>query len=300
MTGGSAEGFRANKDLARVAQELGIPVGMGSIRVLFEHDHLFEHFHLKRYAPSVPVMANLGAVQLRDLPHDRIIETLRRLEVDALAVHLNAGQELYQSDGDRDFRGLKDALWDFFEVSPIPVVVKETGFGLSPSLVADLLDAGAAYVNVAGSGGTNWISVESYRLEGDAYQVSAREFEDWGLPTGQILAAIREKGGPNLHDHRILASGGLRTGMDVAKSIALGAELAGLALPFIRALKNGGREAVAEQIRGLAMTLTNVMMLTGSRNLTELKRTPLRFDESFRRDLKSLLNADNERVNLQG
>jgi isopentenyl-diphosphate Delta-isomerase len=285
MTGGSDEGFRANKHLAMAAQEANIPVGTGSIRVLFETDDVFDHFHLKKYAPDVPVMANLGGAQLRDLNHARIIEMVKRLEVQALVVHLNPGQELFQPDGDRDFRGIKNSLFRFCELSPTPVVVKETGFGITPSLVEELLDAGVAYVDVAGSGGTNWITVESYRNNNGSERESAKEFEDWGLPTAYVLAGLGDIRGP------VLASGGIRTGMDIAKAVALGADLAGLALPFIRAEVDRGIDGVRELIQSLSTTVRNVMVLTGSKSIKELRRVPLWYDGDFGRAVDSIRAA---------
>lgn len=262
MTGGSAEGFRANKNLAIAAQNAGIPVGMGSIRVLFEHDEVFEHFHLKRFAPDVPVIANIGGVQLRDFNHEIIHEMLRRLEVQALAVHLNPGQELYQTNGDRDFRGIADKIGAFCERSPVPVIVKETGFGIGPAWAKALIDMGVSYIDIAGAGGTNWISVESYREE----DPTADDFADWGVPTALALAGM----GPELRGS-VIASGGVRSGMDVAKAAALGAAQAGLALPFIRAEAELGVDGVNELIRNLGTTVRNVMALTGSRSVNELR-----------------------------
>ncbi|HTZ51153.1 MAG TPA: type 2 isopentenyl-diphosphate Delta-isomerase [Spirochaetia bacterium] len=265
MTGGSQGGFAANRQLALAAQELGLPVGLGSIRVALQHESLVEHFRVKHIARDVPVLANIGAVQVRDFDHSRIFELLRRLEVQALVVHLNPGQELFQEDGDRDFRGLADALERLCSRCPVPVMVKETGFGIRPSLARRLLSRGAAYVDLAGSGGTNWISVESYRLPQER-SAESREFQSWGLPTAALLLACQDLRGS------LLASGGIRSGMDAAKAVALGAELAGLALPVIRAVNEGGADAVVRLYRGLEATLANVMVLTGSRTLEELRR----------------------------
>ncbi|MEE8440630.1 MAG: type 2 isopentenyl-diphosphate Delta-isomerase, partial [Spirochaetia bacterium] len=188
MTGGSAEAFKANKDLARVAQEAQIPVGMGSIRVLFRNPEVIDHFRLKELAPDIPVFANIGAVQLRDRENRTLIELIRRLEVDAISVHLNAGQELSQPEGDRDFRGVLAGIAKLCEECPVPVIVKETGFGVGPDEAGALIDAGARYVDVAGSGGTNWMTVEGYRLNEPARQVTD-EFAGWGIPTAALLAA---------------------------------------------------------------------------------------------------------------
>jgi len=284
MTGGSEQGLQANRELARAAQATGLPVGMGSFRILFDHPELAEHFRLKSLAPDVPVLANLGAVQVRDRPHAEIFEWLKRLEVQSLVVHLNPGQELFQPEGDRDFRGLKDGIVRLCAHSPVPVIVKETGFGILPSIVRELLGAGAAYVDLAGAGGTNWITVEAYRLTGEE-RAAAAEFADWGLPTAVLLGALSGT-------DRVLASGGLRSGLDAAKAVALGACLAGLALPFIREVTAGGAEAVVRYIRRLETAFRAAMTLTGSRTLADLRRGVLWPDQAFSSAVKALRAAD--------
>jgi isopentenyl-diphosphate delta-isomerase type 2 len=265
MTGGSAEGFRVNKELAAAAQELGVPVGTGSIRVLLEHPELDGHFALKSLAPDVPLMANIGAVQVRDQDSARLDDVVDRIGADALVIHLNPGQELFQDDGDTDFRGIKDAVAAFIQRAQYPVIVKETGFGIHPDDTRFLLDAGAAYVDLAGSGGTNWIAVEGYRgTDGDI--AAAAEFHGWGYRTAPLLAASAVDSG------RILASGGLRTGMDLAKAMALGAVCCGMALPLAREASNGGAKAVVSFVRRLERVLRGVMLLTGSRTLADLRR----------------------------
>lgn len=285
MTGGSEGGFAANRELAAVAQAKRVAVGMGSIRILFEHPELFSHFHLKGLAPDVPVLANIGAAQVRDLPHAQLLEMCRRLEVDALVVHLNPGQELFQPEGDRDFRGLLPAVGRLCEAADLPIVVKETGFGIRPGRVRQLLSMGAAYVDLAGAGGTNWVTVEAYRLP-ESERGPADELADWGLPTAMLLALLAGK------TPGVLASGGLRSGMDVARSLALGAELAGLALPFARRVVSGGAEAVAAYLEDLEQVLRAVMVLTGSRTLAELRRGKVWFSPEFAAALQSLRAAD--------
>jgi isopentenyl-diphosphate delta-isomerase type 2 len=265
MTGGSEGGFKANRQLAAAAQELRIPVGLGSVRVLLENPALFPHFHVKPLAPDVPVLANISAVQVRDGDLPALLSVVQRLEAQALVVHLNAGQELFQAEGDRDFRGLKRAIAKLCEECPLPVIVKETGFGIVPSLVRELLGSGAAYVDLAGAGGTNWITVESFRLSAEE-RAAAAEFADWGVPTAVLLAACRTS------RDRVLASGGIRSGMDAAKALAMGAALAGTALPAIRAVTAEGTEGVVKMYRRLEKTLRAVMLLTGSRTTADLRR----------------------------
>ena len=288
MTGGSEASYALNKDLARAAQSLGVPVGMGSIRILFHKPENFGDFHLRPLAPDVPIFSNLGAQQLleerlRD-NYKALNEWNKRLEVDAQVIHLNPGQELYQDDGDRDFRGLKDTLEDFFVRSPLPVVVKETGFGIAPDEVDWLLKAGAAAVDVAGAGGTNWLTVESYRLD-DAGFESGQGLREWGWPTALLLAAVGHRKG------RILASGGLRSGVDLAKALVLGAQAGGFALPVVRAAKSGGAEAVVALMEGYARALKTTMLLTSSRTVSDLRRVPLDATREFDYRLKRLKKA---------
>ncbi|HVP20030.1 MAG TPA: type 2 isopentenyl-diphosphate Delta-isomerase [Spirochaetia bacterium] len=289
MTGGSEGGFRANTMLAEAAGRLGIPIGLGSIRVLFREPSLFEHFHIKPIAGDVPVLANIGAVQVRDLDHPELFRLLERLEVQALVVHLNPGQELFQPDGDRDFRGLKEALKRLCGDARLPVIVKETGFGIRPSLARELLDAGASHIDIAGSGGTNWISVESYRLP-EKSRGRASEFADWGIPTALLLAASRELRG------RLIASGGIRSGIDAAKAVALGAELAGLALPVIRAVADGGVDGVVALFNELEATIRNVMLLTGSKTVHDLRRGTVWIEPALAASIDAFARAESARA----
>jgi isopentenyl-diphosphate Delta-isomerase len=274
MTGGSDGGFRINRELALAAQELGIPVGLGSIRVLMKHPELFPHFYVKPMAADVPVMANIGAVHVRDNDQGELLELARKLEVQALVVHLNPGQELFQPEGDRDFRGLKEAVAGLCERAPLPIIVKETGFGILPGLARGLLDAGAAYVDIAGAGGTNWISVESFRLP-EEEKGAAEDFADWGIPTALNLAAFDGE------QDRLLASGGLRNGVEAAKAVALGAEMVGFALPVVRAAAAGGARAVVSWFRRAEKSFRAAMLLTGSRTLAELRNGSFWFGPDF-------------------
>ncbi|MGA2613362.1 MAG: type 2 isopentenyl-diphosphate Delta-isomerase [Spirochaetia bacterium] len=285
MTGGSEGGFRANKELARAAEALGIPVGLGSMRVLLEDRELFKHFNMKPLAPSVPLLANIGAVQIRDMERPAIYELLNRLEAQALVIHINPGQELFQPEGDRDFRGLKEAIARVCDECPLPVIVKETGFGIAPHLTRELLASGAAYVDLAGAGGTNWILVESYRFP-EQENSAASQFAQWGIPTAVLLASF---GGRQI---RLLASGGVRGGMDAAKALAMGAHLVGFALPVIREVAAGGAEAVIGFFRKLEMTLRSTMLLTGSRDIPSLRRAATWREPGFSAQLHAFLRAE--------
>ena len=188
-------------------------------------------------------------------------------------------------DGDRRFQGVMESIRRFCDRAPVPVIVKETGFGISPAEVRSLKDAGARYVDVAGSGGTNWAQVESYRLEGDE-RGAAQEFGEWGLPTALILAGLgRGESG-------VLASGGIRTGMDLVRSIALGAESAGTALPFIRAVHAGGVDAAVAYGRRIEKVLRTAMLLSGSRTVSALQRAPIWLSRELREDAEALVEAE--------
>ncbi len=288
MTGGSDSSYGINKDLARAAQSVGVPVGMGSIRILFRRPEAFPDFHLRPLAPDVPILSNLGAQQLVEERLRDNYKTLRgwneKLEVDAQVIHLNPGQEVYQDHGDRDFRGIKDTLEDFIAKSRIPVIVKETGFGLAPDEVDWLLKVGATAVDLAGAGGTNWLTVEAYRLDEVAFE-SAEALREWGWPTALLLAAVGHRKG------RILASGGLRSGVDLAKALALGAHSGGFALPVMRAAKEGGVEGVVSLLSGYTRALKTAMILTSSRTLAELRKAPLDYSREFEYRLKRLGKA---------
>jgi len=276
MTGGSDEAFKRNQELARVAQQSGIPVGMGSIRILFRSPEVIGHFRLKDIAPDVPVFANIGGVQLPGIDLVRLVELLKSLDVDAVAVHLNPGQELAQPEGDRNFNGILDGIRRLAETSPVPVIVKETGCGIAPDEAIRLIEAGVRYVDVAGSGGTNWMTVEGFRLDIDK-RAPVDEFNGWGIPTAAALAACR---GDRFED-AVLASGGVRSGMDVAKAVALGATAAGMALPFIREVANSGIEGGVRFLERIVTVFRNVMVLTGSPTVNHLRSAPLITSPAF-------------------
>lgn len=280
MTGGSEQGHHANCQLALAAQKMKLPIGLGSMRVLLQEPNRIKDFAMRLYAPDVPIIGNIGAVQMREIDFNQLKNLIKEQDLNALAIHLNCGQELFQKGGDRDFRGLKDAISKAINTLAIPIIVKETGFGINPFLVKELVAMGVAYVDLAGAGGTNWILVE--HACNPLKNSPAEEFSHWGNGTAMLLDASR-----NFHG-KVLASGGLRSGMDLAKAIALGAKLGGMALPFIRSALDGGSEAVCEQIEHYANVLKGVMMLTGNKSLSEFQNTPLIKSIDFKNAVSSL------------
>jgi isopentenyl-diphosphate delta-isomerase len=268
MTGGTAEAAAINKALARVAEEHGIAFGLGSQRAMQRRPELAYTFAVRRHAPTALVLANLGLVQAAALGTAEVAALARAVGADAVCLHLNPAQELIQPGGDRDFRGGLATIRRLVRELPLPVVVKETGCGISRQVGERLAAAGVRTVDVAGAGGTSWVRVEGLRAP-RAARALAEVFADWGIPTAAALLGLRGTG------LELIASGGIRTGLDVAKAIALGARAAGVALPVFRAYREGGAAAAARFVEGLVAGLETAMVLTGARDLAALARTPV-------------------------
>ena len=269
MTGGTAEARRLNHMLARVAQRSRLAMGLGSGRALLEHPELVETFDVRSVAPDVLLFANLGAVQLNKGygagDCQRLVDVLR---ADALVLHLNALQEALQPEGDTCFEGVLERIGEVCRRLDVPVVVKEVGWGISPDDVRALLDVGVAAVDVAGAGGTSWSEVERHRIAEPWRSRVAGAFAGWGIPTAECLQSARRAAA----DARIFASGGVRTGIDVAKAIALGADLVGIAGPFLRAAAQGTNAAM-DLARELSEVLRVAMFAIGARTLADLRLT---------------------------
>lgn len=269
MTGGVPEAERINLTLAEAAQELGLAIGLGSGRVLLEHPEVLPSFNIRPVAPDVPILANLGAVQLnRGIGVEQCRKLVDMLQADALVLHLNALQEALQPEGDTDFGGLLQQIASLCRTLGVPVIVKEVGWGIAPDMVLLLLEAGVTAIDVAGAGGTSWSEVERHRLPGEIRQRVAAAFADWGLPTADAVREAR-RAAPGAV---ILASGGIRGGMDVAKAIALGADMAGMAGPFLRAAAEGG-QAVMDLAEEILETLRTAMFCIGTPTVRQLQGT---------------------------
>jgi isopentenyl-diphosphate delta-isomerase len=267
MTGGTAEAGAVNRALAAAAQKLGLGFGVGSQRAMLVDPAVAESYRVRDVAPDVLLLANLGAVQARDAGPERVAALAGEIGADAVCIHLNAAQELVQDDGDRDFRGLTATLAELADLLPIPVVAKETGCGLSPRTLARLRSAGVAMVDVSGAGGTSWTGVEALRGSG-RQRALGETLREWGIPTAaSLLFAARA-------EMPALASGGIRTALDVVRALALGARAAALALPFLRAWASGGASGLLEAGERLVEGVQAVMALTGVRRVDELPRVP--------------------------
>ncbi len=260
MTGGYKDAERINRALAERAEEKNIIFAVGSQRAMIENPDLKKTYYVRDVAPSIPIVGNIGGVQLTRYPFEKIESMVSAIEADALAIHLNPLQEMVQPEGDRDFRGILKAIEKTCDKLSVPVIVKETGAGISKSVCKKLKAAGAAYVDVSGSGGTSWSKVE-YERNGKIVG-----FENWGIPTTQAL--IQCKGIVPL-----IASGGIRSGIDAAKSLALGADIAGAAYPFLKALETGDTKLVTLDL--WEQQLKTVCVLTGSKTLKDLQKQEL-------------------------
>ncbi|MDQ6898607.1 MAG: type 2 isopentenyl-diphosphate Delta-isomerase [Candidatus Dormibacteraeota bacterium] len=267
MTGGVEEAGRLNRGLAGVAQHFRLAMGLGSGRALLEDPDLLPTFEVRAEAPDVALLANLGAIQLnRGISADACRRLVDQLEADALVLHLNPLQEALQAAGDTDFSGLLGRIASLCSELEVPVVVKEVGWGIAADLVRRLWDAGVAAVDVAGAGGTSWSEVERHRLDNPVRARVAGAFAGWGIPT---VTAIRE-GRAAAPEATLIASGGIADGIDVAKAIALGADLAGLAGPFLRAAAAG---SAAELAAELCETLRLAMFAIGASDLGQLRNS---------------------------
>jgi isopentenyl-diphosphate Delta-isomerase len=269
MTGGTEQAGIINRRLAEVAQHYKIAMGVGSQRVAVEKPQVADTFAVRSLAPDIPLFANLGAVQLNyEYGLDQCLRVVDLLEADALILHLNPLQECIQPRGDVNFRDLLDKIEKLCRKLPVPAIAKEVGNGISGEMAQKLINAGIAAIDVAGAGGTSWAKVESERAETAMQRRLGITFADWGIPTADCITSVRQVA-PNIP---LIASGGLRHGLEVAKAIALGADIAGLAMPFLRAAAESEvtLHALAEV---LIAEITTVLFCTGNANLQQLKQS---------------------------
>ncbi len=271
MTGGSADSAEINRTLARAAQQAGIAMGLGSQRAALEDPRLAASFQIRDVAPDILLFANLGAIQLNyGYGLDHCLRAVEMAGADALILHLNCLQEALQPEGDTRFAGLLDRIGEVCRALPVPVIVKEVGWGISGETASALANAGVAAIDVAGAGGTSWSQVEMYRIKDENLSRVAAAFRGWGIPTAESIRQVRGAV-PHLP---VFASGGLRDGIDVAKCIALGAAVGGMAGPFLKAAAASPDQAVrtiAEVIREIQVA----MFASGAASLEALRNNRL-------------------------
>ena len=264
MTGGTEVAARINRNLAEAAEARRVAIGVGSQRKALEDPSQARTFQVRDVVPSMPLLANLGAVQLNyGYGPAECRRAVEMIDADALVLHLNPLQEAIQPEGQCDFSGLAAKIGEVTATLGVPVIAKEVGSGLSAATGQRLLDRGVRHFDTAGVGGTSWARIEAARA-GDA-ELGER-FADWGLETPESILELRTLPGVT-----IIGSGGLRSGVDVAKAIALGADLAGLAQPFLEAALESP-EHVAARIDRIVQELRIAMFCVGARTLDDLRR----------------------------
>ncbi|MCA9570649.1 MAG: type 2 isopentenyl-diphosphate Delta-isomerase [Myxococcales bacterium] len=266
MTGGIQRAESVNRALAEVAEALGIAFGFGSMRPLLE-DGITLGYRVRDIAPTAVLFGNLGVVQARSASDQQLVDLVGTTGVSALALHLNPAQEVVQDGGDTDFTGALDTFARVREVLDVPVFAKETGCGISQRVAERLRTRGIEWVDVGGAGGTSWVGVETLRARA-ATERLGRLFWDWGIPTAASVIQVRRVG------LRAIATGGIHNGLDVARSIALGASAAGMARPFLQALNAGGPDQARRFAEEVLHELRVAMLLTGSADIAALQAVP--------------------------
>ena len=267
MSGGAPRARELNRAIATAAQKCGLGMGVGSQRAMLLDPACADTYRVRDVAPDILLLGNIGVVQAREAGASRVAGLVEAIGADALCVHLNPTQELVQDDGDRDFRGCLAAITRLVRELPVPVLVKETGCGFAPHTAVRLRDAGVTMVDASGAGGTTWSGVEALRGSGRQQALGAT-LREWGIPTAASIHFARRAG------LRVIASGGIRSALDVVRALALGADAAALALPFLRAHAEGGERAVLETAERLVEAVRAVLLLVGARRIDEVRRLP--------------------------
>lgn len=275
MTGGIERAETVNRALAGVAEELGLAFGFGSMRPLLQNG-IELGYKVRDIAPTAVLFGNLGVVQARDASDQQLADLVGITGVDALALHINPAQEVIQDGGDTDFTGCIDTFARVSEALSIPVFAKETGCGLSADVAKRLVNVGVQWADVGGAGGTSWVGVETLRARA-ATERLGRLFWDWGLPTAASVLQLQNSG------LGIIATGGVKNGLDVAKAIALGASAGGMARPFLMALNEGGPDRAKAFAEEVLHELRVAMLLTGCADVAALRKAPRHLDPQLER-----------------
>jgi isopentenyl-diphosphate delta-isomerase len=271
MTGGTERAGKVNRELAILAERHGVAFGVGSQRAMAESTARAASYQVRDVAPTVALLGNIGLYQAVQMGVDGVRRLADAIGADAMALHLNAGQELTQPEGDRDFRGGYPVVESLVKAFGDKLLVKETGCGIGPEVARRLMELGVRNIDVSGLGGTSWVRVEQLRASGMLAQLGA-EYSSWGIPTAAATAAVRKAVGPEV---RLVASGGIRTGLEMAKALAIGADVAGMALPLFRAQQEGGLEGADKALQIILAGLRQALVLTGSKSCAELRRKPV-------------------------
>ncbi len=270
MTGGTPRAGEVNRALAALAEERGLAFALGSQRAMQKRPESSPSFRVRDVAKTTLVIGNLGVIAARDQSSARIEALVREAEADALFLHMNPAQELIQPGGDRDFEGGLDTFARLVRELPFPVAAKETGCGVSGAVARALRNVGVRVVDVSGAGGTSWVGVETLRAAGidEDARALGELLWDWGIPTAASVALVAREG------LTPIATGGITTGLDVARAIALGAQAAGMARPILAAYERGGASEAGRVLDRVERELRAVMTLVGAKDLDALRSTP--------------------------
>jgi isopentenyl-diphosphate delta-isomerase len=264
MTGGHPDTLEVNRRLARAAERYNLGMGVGSQRAALEKPELEDSFVVVREeAPHAFLCANLGIIQLRDHGIEWAEQAVEMIDAQAIAIHVNSLQEAIQPEGDHNAEGSLDALRNLCEEFSYPVIVKETGSGISAGTARKIWGAGASAIDIGGYGGTSWAKIECLRAKDPELADLGEAFLSWGIPTVVSLCEVRTTGSP------IIATGGLRSGIDIAKAVALGADLGGMALPLLKPAMESD-DALFAAVEAIHRELETAMFLTGSRTIRDL------------------------------
>lgn len=270
MTGGSELAGRINARLAEAAERRGWAMGVGSVRAAVERNELADTFAVRRKAPSIPIIANLGAVQLNyGFGVDDCKRAVDIVDADMLVLHLNSLQEVFQPEGNTAFYDLLHQIEKVCRELPLPVGVKEVGWGIDGVTAKRLREVGVAFIDVAGAGGTSWSQVEKFRSTDVVRRAAAEAFADWGIPTAECIREVRAA----VSDAALIGSGGLNTGVDAAKALALGADLAGFGRALLAPAVHS-EEQLDALLERVELELRTAMFGIGAGSLPELRNTP--------------------------
>jgi isopentenyl-diphosphate delta-isomerase len=267
MTGGHERAAEINQALASIANELGYAFGLGSQRAMQKRPETRWTYQVRKHAPDVLLFGNVGVVQARDLSTEAIARIVTDVGADALCVHMNPAMELVQPEGDRDFSGGFGTFRRLWSELDVPVIAKETGNGISREVAAKLRAIGIRYADTSGAGGTSWVGVETLRAQGDG-QALGEALWDWGIPTAASVRYCVDAG------MTTIGTGGIRSGMDVARAIALGASCAGMARNVYQAFLEGGVDGARSFLLQVERELRSVMLLSGAKTIEELQQAP--------------------------
>jgi isopentenyl-diphosphate delta-isomerase len=279
MTGGTELSKKINFSLAKAAEKYRIPMMVGSQRVILKHPETKDSFSVVREsAPSIPIVGNIGIAQIASSENFNYIEELiNNIDADALAIHLNVIQEVIQPEGDKIFAGALKKIQDLKNQYSIPIIIKETGCGISREVAQKLVEIGIDAIDVSGVGGTSWVAVEYYRAKKHKSQSRmdlGKLFWDWGIPTAASIIEVTSKVKKNFSKIKIIGSGGIRDGIEIAKALRIGADYAALARPLLIASLEG-QESIEHFIEKIMNELKITMLLTGSKDLISLTKTPI-------------------------